>query len=858
LKYNLKVSNENESYLNAKLHALGLSPEDFDAKVWNINSPISWTRFNALIPSDSGFLQKRDILSEQLAKTIFLELVNPKTNQAVNTEITDLLLCIFVFLENSRLNQVKSEYLEDFLEFYLMNRVITKTDGKTVITHRISPRSGGSVKRLFTFFISINRALSIHKIEPILPKGLSDKRLKKALKNVVETISLGDLTYQDWLKGGSFNNLTLDYGKYYIEYASEFFEENFPIALGLQHIISNRGELLNQVVLKDNKNSASMMATLITGKSNTSIKSYSEDIKEQLRQLIKDEFQRVVQPVRVMQHAMSNDVVSLIAHDVGIKVDQERQTHVNEIERLKSLIYLVLSDVDQPRIDEIMLSSNFLVTQSQLIELIGKYTKKIPLALPPTHDYLAKFCKSYYETVDYRYVEKFISRVMRAGLTCVVAFTGWRRSEFGFTLNSISSRVNTDILDQYAIPFRHSVKWHVFKTNGGTQLEREINESTFRFIKSISLIHKPARDCSALFHSTHKNRKDGLDPTCQQYSSNYTATAVVDSWYNFAMFYKPFHEDEINDLGILEAKEKVFSELSRVVFKTSSANKEWLPKYKSHLLHNETDLEPKAVKMLDEYLTDELKELIKSTSDDELLPLTREISTILFEDCNYVTPHALRHMWAEAVYSRFDGDAGWMIRSNFKHISKSMWLAYITDKSNLKTLDRLKVNIASSLMKNWLRNSGSKTAGKYHVYLSRLFRSTAIKSIEDINKSINTLTSKDIISVKANPWGFCVNRVRTSVYAQCASGGEAHPEDATPELCLGCINFITHESNIDYIVAHSWQHIDFLSGEHSNDVPYILKKPSISYLMLARKRIYELASDHPIIEKYDTALKLCI
>ena len=54
----------------------------------------------------------------------------------------------------------------------------------------------------------------------------------------------------------------------------------------------------------------------------------------------------------------------------------------------------------------------------------------------------------------------------------------------------------------------------------------------------------------------------------------------------------------------------------------------------------------------------------------------------LVADCYYPTPHAFRHMWAEAVYRRFDGDIGWMIRSQFKHITRYMWGDYIRDKEN--------------------------------------------------------------------------------------------------------------------------------------------------------------------------------
>ena len=77
----------------------------------------------------------------------------------------------------------------------------------------------------------------------------------------------------------------------------------------------------------------------------------------------------------------------------------------------------------------------------------------------------------------------FISNLIRiiedAGIVQFVAITGWRESEFGFSLNDIKCYPNNDLLDQYACPVRYEIQWKVPKTNGDTKLCREITRAAY-------------------------------------------------------------------------------------------------------------------------------------------------------------------------------------------------------------------------------------------------------------------------------------------------------------------------------------------------------------------------------------------
>ncbi|MBO7928088.1 hypothetical protein J5X91_17785 [Pseudoalteromonas sp. K222D] len=286
----------------------------------------------------------------------------------------------------------------------------------------------------------------------------------------------------------------------------------------------------------------------------------------------------------------------------------------------------------------------------------------------------------------------------------------------------------------------------------------------------------------------------------------------------------------------------------------ASVKKGALEQYQLFLKGKGHNLDSRVLMIYEERLPSAIKDRIIQSSSQELREVNKELSHFLYAECLYPTPHAFRHMWAEAVFRRFDGDAGWMIRSNFKHISESMWVAYIANKADVNIHQQLKINIASSLMKNWLRNKGANTSGRYHTFLKRLFKNTSITSFQEADSLIDKISETDVISVKANPWGYCINRYSTTSFAKCAEDGEAKPRNAKPDLCLGCINFMTDRTNVDYIIEQSWQHIDLLRSGYIEDIPKQFVDTSIAFISNAKKRIAELSPDHKVLRIYNEIL----
>jgi hypothetical protein len=208
-------------------------------------------------------------------------------------------------------------------------------------------------------------------------------------------------------------------------------------------------------------------------------------------------------------------------------------------------------------------------------------------------------------------------------------------------------------------------------------------------------------------------------------------------------------------------------------------------------------------------------------------------------------------MWAEAVYRRFDGDAGWMIRSQFKHISRAMWLAYIRDKDNRFGHERAKKQVISSLVHNYLKHHGEGYAGQLHTWLRRLFNKTSVLSPEEQEKLANHLATVEIENIKSNPWGYCLLKRRTRSKAKCAEMGEPMRHNASPDLCLGCIHNLMQTENIEWALFHVATHVEALQNPV---VPAIFKASSYNLVKNVTRHVRTLEPQHEALTELQEVL----
>lgn len=478
------------------------------------------------------------------------------------------------------------------------------------------------------------------------------------------------------------------------------------------------------------------------------------------------------------------------------------------------------------------------------------------------------------------YVYEYVSKTIQSGITAIVAFTGWRRSEYAFSLNDICIYGNKDILDQKSYPFRYEVNWVVPKTNGKTKVKREITSNIYNLLKQTDLLINSKINMPCMY-SGNGAIVDNKLPT------HILQNAVRSMWPHFVRNYKPFETiDEINELD--ELKEKINSskeiEKRRLYLIKQSKTLGW-KKIKNDILLNEVYhrtrkeisrfefvfgdqrrklliddyrkgvLNKEYTLMMNEFLSDEIREQIMrlKTKDAISSHVSKAVFNDIMSECIYPSPHAFRHMWAESVYRRFDGDVGWMIRSSFKHISQNMWLAYINDKDNRRQHELVKRRVISSIMQKYIANNDIIYSGAMDKMLRRLFAKTKIIDINDLKNEIEKFTQFEIEDVKSNPWGYCLLRSRNQHKAKCFNEGAPQRHNASPSLCLGCCNSLTHENHLEGILLNVANDIKVLNTPM---VPDTFVEASRITVFNALIHLKKLAAPKKIIDEFQTALDI--
>ncbi|MEC9127301.1 MAG: hypothetical protein VX840_10225 [Pseudomonadota bacterium] len=66
--------------------------------------------------------------------------------------------------------------------------------------------------------VEVDSLIGYYGLSKLFEDDLNTFKIETSLKTSLEVISAGELPFGDWKKGGTFNHLTLDYGRYYIDY----------------------------------------------------------------------------------------------------------------------------------------------------------------------------------------------------------------------------------------------------------------------------------------------------------------------------------------------------------------------------------------------------------------------------------------------------------------------------------------------------------------------------------------------------------------------------------------------------------------------------------------------------------------
>ncbi|WP_299082401.1 hypothetical protein [uncultured Paraglaciecola sp.] len=790
-------------------------------------------------------------------------------------------LCLMVhFLVKNKTTVIDKKNIEQYIEYLLThtydkNKVLKILNFKSYATYRMF----ASVSNIKQSLISRNEFSLAH-------ASINTKGVTQAEKKIIEYLSSGEMSMKDWKAGKSFNYLKLDYGKYYIEHCALFFNKHYALARALYDTLQDADELIVQAgwpVNRDTKPYVSLCLLNLSPEEIAKGRSINLDKTRALKKMVEARFLSYL--TKYDTHMNKLDRVARIDFFTHLGIEDLTESQVDKLNFIcDHLVYSEESEkikrwIDDIDNDNITYDKVYHSYSQTLGERIGVNHNQIgDKQKLPTKDFYIGIGLEEPTGSGNGYIIQFYRKVLAAGFTEIASNLGWRESEFGFNFDAIKIENNLDFIDQERFPNRYVVNWEVPKTHGDKRLDREITYGTFSKIKLIKDFIGSKKNMPCLYTIESSNKKPTASATPLQ-------RAVQSMWVHFVTHYAPFNIVEQielledlqhkvkegvciphNDFKKLRELEKKYIDESWEQFdqdtmlkKAKARARKELPVVRFHLMNNDTKakkdwviryrdrtLSPEIMSILDENFSEETKAYISQITDKPTAPLTKQLSSELVSDCIYPTPHALRHMWAEAVYRRFDGDIGWMIRSQFKHISPSMWLAYIADKANGPINDKAKLDVINSVVKSFIEKNGQGYAGKLSSYLRRAVKKTKVVNLKTFETDLEQFIASEFVSIKANPWGFCLLKRRNQAKAKCAENGIPRREKAAPKYCLGCSNNLTQITNIDYIYFMIMKDVALLNDSES--IPKAFLKESFDFVYNAFKHIKSLDPLHKVLD----------
>ncbi|EGR2870546.1 hypothetical protein DMW19_24790, partial [Vibrio parahaemolyticus] len=400
------------------------------------------------------------------------------------------------------------------------------------------------------------------------------------------------------------------------------------------------------------------------------------------------------------------------------------------------------------------------------------------------------------------------------------AYTGYRASEYGFPLTAVNTEPNVDILDNAYVPFRFKLKWIVPKTNGKTKIDREITSQCFQIAVQLHELFDIQEGSPCLYDNNNDS------------SETFINSRIKANWQGFVENYKPFVDvlqlEELQHkqyVSLTFQEKKKLERLSEVykphsskfkrILDTAKDVRKSLPRlrctsffgFKAQRELKESLLSyiesgdinnPLYKDVIETYLSSETKDSLRSGSIVLDLNTMIHISNEILRDVRYPTPHGFRHIWAEAVLTRYQGDIGTVIRHQFCHLDESFFMAYLRNKDTRSLMKGAKQRFLNSLVEMLLIDSdnlGKDYLGGFARYLKKAKDLTKTISDSEI-RALRESVSGRIINIQPSYFAICVPRDGCDNRAKCAKFGSINPQDAKPEFCLNCPYALITAGNI--------------------------------------------------------------
>lgn len=840
------------SSLEDRINTLELqTPVSIDDDIWTLNLingralKVDFSVFdtrpflfmkNILIRYDSEPLS---ISPKTLAKILFVGIQSGVSNQSstISGGLHSIKM-LFYFLTEKNAHTLEASELEPFLCFYLLNDI----EG-TELKRLISP-PGYASRPILNHLRKIRKSLYRHGIDGVMDV-FPDSDFNIKMNSACEAML--DMTFNDYQEGGSFNYLGLNVGKHYVDHCHLFFEKHFLFASALEAVFKASPE--TQWPRKHRHVLAKILFGL-TLSDEHGVSSVPLKTKLHYETFLHNIFRQACERNAKLSLLFKLTTISHFVALIGLSDRYDAQEFVRSLllidvfgpqgGKTKESIwreYKAAVDAQGEKfsisIDEFELHLlNFVVDNSPSLPIKQESLRKH--LYEQTSNLLDVF--SLTREAGKNAVLGVCAKVRQSGLVCLLGVTGWRRSEYGFTVDDIKISNNNDGLDNFYTPWRYHINWLVPKTNGMSKTMREITSTSYILLLQLGCL----------------TSKEEASHVCGNTDELYKAVKIL--WIDFIKNYALFDGEDRNTEENFDAIEKVKYEVRQTLPLYELANgsddfREVLNSYRRG------DIIDEHRKLLEDHLPKSMLDKINSSSIELTTKNVLAVKNALLSNVKYPSPHAFRHIWAEAVLMRYRGPVGSFIRANFQHMDERFFMAYLRDK-DMKLIsehaERTFISYISQQYADLGREAFGETVSQLPRFIELSVRKTSVLTQEEYLEKVSAMTDEAVESVKPTPWGTCIRRSGTDFRAACSKGGVPQTHEASPKLCLGCTNVDITKFNLKGIMVYTRQEVEVCLNPN---LPQQLKRPYIDMIKMAVSVVNKLKEKSDKPERYNKALE---
>lgn len=809
--------------------------------------------------------------SKEYAKLSFIDNLR-KGNSGRNIAIYQFLIHVMAFLNATEAKVLSSNNLSEFWKSFLVEAFI---DGRFV--NRVS---APSFSRAFNDIAKSKNELQRAGVFGVFEISLTKKKINSILDEVCKSVL--SVSFAEYKKGGSYNFLGLELGQYYMDYLRQVYQEGYLYYLVSRKTIEDSLKLIPGN--KYNKNNSRLLNVQVCG-----LVGQKNGIQGTTEGIVHKDFLKLVQNTAFKHYkkhfesamSLNEKCIEKLVVKLGlgsrfdavevIRILMLQKFHGLEGNKTASKVWKdYLVSLEKTFLDENNLSD---MSVSQVYDEMIKIVTEKKLGKKVFLEQFTAWNANIFEqseTKDWKAFKSNLNDVAHAMTNLVVGWLGYRASEFGFPLIAIDTVPNADILDSSHVPFRFKLSWKVPKTHEETKIEREITSQCFQIVAQLNDIFGNTSDEPCLYESTSSK---GMKATNK--STGYISFRVRQNWESFITEYQPFNDavllDELSQKDKSELTDQENIELARLaknydmkshkylhLLKTAKeVKRDWERLTVSNFIGDKPQARFKeSIKefidkgeaknrqhqsIINKYLSDNTKETLKSGNVALDMKTMKDISEEILEGVRYPSPHAFRHIWAEAVLTRYEGDVGAVIRHQFCHLDGSFFMAYLRDKDARGFLGVAKQRYVNSIVEKILSDSdviGSEYIGGFARYVQKAKSVTNIISDDGDYKELTHKIRRRIIDIQFNHFAICIPRDGGERRAKCSEQGSINPHNARAEFCLVCTNSIITAGNLKGIWSVVLQPI-VKQALNEKAMGFMLKR-HLPTLKSGHKRIHEL------------------